>query len=320
MNRQEYQNAREQIEKFTASESLGFRWLIITYLTTLIGFYLSFRSDGYYFIGQIILTVAFVQHFVIVHECGHNTLLPDTKLNVFFGQLSSLFAILPFYSWQAIHRKHHLLAGWKNEDPTTKIQVDPRVHKLNAFQKFLNRWCWRLWIPLFSIMYRLGTYWNIKAVFQAIEDPLLRKKIVLNILILIVFYGALFFFFGKSILLTFGLGLYLSLAFMDIILLSQHNHIPMPVSHGKFKPHTNYEQVQYTRSLKCPHWLEAYVLFYFNRHELHHCFPSLPAYYFPQYDFKFPHSYDILPWAMKVKQMDALELLFKDSNQTGEEI
>lgn len=318
MDRQEYQNVRAQIEHFSPSWSSGLFWFTLTWSTTLIGLYLSMREQWVlYGIGQLFLVVSFIQHFVLMHECGHNTLTPNTKINVLIGHLSSIMAIIPFRSWQAIHRQHHLLAGWKNEDPTTKIQTDPRVFNLNWFQKALNRISWKLWIPFFSIMYRLGTYWNTKLIFWAIKEKINRIEIILNIIQLIAVYFLLFYFINIPFLKIVGPALYLSLAFMDIILLSQHNHIPMPQSQGKFKPHPFFEQIQYTRSLSCPHWLEAYVLFYFNRHEMHHCFPSLPAYEFKRYHFEFPQTYEIFSWIKKVKRMDALDFLFKDSNQTN---
>lgn len=318
MDKEEYLLALKEVKSLKPTWKGGLIFIILTYTTTISGIFFASQTNQIYWLGQLLLILAFTQHFILMHEAGHNTLTPNSKFNNLIGHISSVMAIIPFISWRAIHRQHHHLTGWKNEDPTTKIQVDPKVTNLNLFQKFINRWCWRLWIPFFSTMYRAGTYWNFKAINLAIINTQVKVKIILNIILLILFYFTIFKYFGfHHILSIFGISLYISLSLMEIILLSQHNHIPMSVSKGKFHPHTFYEQVAYTRSLSCPFWLESCVLFYFNRHEMHHCFPSLPSYYFKNYNFKFQNTWNIWSWTIKVKKMDAVDLIFKDSSQTG---
>ena len=56
-----------------------------------------------------------------------------------------------------VHGRHHKWTGWQDLDPTTESLV-PRP--LAAVRAALVNLCWRLWIPLFSTLYRFENYWS----------------------------------------------------------------------------------------------------------------------------------------------------------------
>jgi omega-6 fatty acid desaturase (delta-12 desaturase) len=57
--------------------------------------------------GQIILAVALVQWFAILHECGHETLFRSRSIHRAIGQVAGFFSIIPFYNWKRVHGRHH---------------------------------------------------------------------------------------------------------------------------------------------------------------------------------------------------------------------
>jgi fatty acid desaturase len=318
MDELEYKALIKDCAKLKPSWFQGMQLISIPFLLIAIALYLNTFSGLIWFLGQILIFAAFTQLFVVVHEAGHNSLLPNTKANIIIGNIASIFAVVPFFSWKLIHRQHHLLTGWRDRDPTTKIQVSDEVKNLSQLQIFINNLCWKLWIPLFSFYYRAGTYWNAKSVLWAIKSPADRVKIFTNIALLIGLYGFLFYFYGGFIVSNFLLGFYMSLAAMDVIMLSQHSHIPMPVSEGqKVKNFSNKDQVQYTRSLLMPKFMAKYLFLNFNYHELHHLLPTLPCYYLDKIDIKFSNTENFFNWMKRAKRIDAVTLVFKTRKETN---
>jgi fatty acid desaturase len=73
------------------------------------------------------------------------------------GQVAGFFSIIPFYNWKRVHGRHHKWTGWQDVDPTTATLV-PR--ELSRAERVLVNVCWRFWIPLFSVLYRINNFWN----------------------------------------------------------------------------------------------------------------------------------------------------------------
>ena len=68
-------------------------------------------------------------------------------------------------------------------------------------------------------------------------------------------------------------------ALQDLLILSQHTHIPMELAGDeRVKPFTPGEQEEFTRSLVFPSWFSRLVLLNFDAHGLHHMHPSIPGY------------------------------------------
>jgi len=64
-----------------------------------------------------------------------------------------------------------------------------------------------------------------------------------------------------ALLKCVGLGLLISLALQDLLILSQHTHIPMSLSQGEqVDPFSPAQQETFTRSLVFPSWISRLVL------------------------------------------------------------
>src|SRR5262245_16312593 len=91
--------------------------------------------------GQVLLALALIQWFALLHECGHETLFRTKWLHSALGVVAGFFSVIPFYNWKRIHGRHHKWTGWQDVDPTTASLV-PR--ELATFERVLVNVCWKL--------------------------------------------------------------------------------------------------------------------------------------------------------------------------------
>ena len=284
--------------------------------STVIGLALS--SSGLlpvWLAGQAVLAAAFVQWFVILHECGHETLFRGRRTNAAVGALAGLLCLIPFRIWRRVHGRHHKWTGWQDLDPTTESLV-PR--KRSRAERMLVNACWRLWIPIFSVAYRAQNFWNLRrlrSMFPRTQDwTEIRRDSIVSLAI----YGAIVAALGPAETLRLcGLALVLSLIAEDLLLLSQHTHMPQNVSHGAaVRPYPAVEQAPFTRSLKMPRVVAALIL-NFDAHELHHMFPFVPGYYLHRVPYEAPNSIGLWEWIVGAKRLKAEVLLFDNRLGTG---
>jgi omega-6 fatty acid desaturase (delta-12 desaturase) len=179
--------------------------------------------------------------------------------------------------------------------------------------------CWRLWIPLFSIMYRLNNYWNLPRLFRYFPTTSFKWRLGLNVLIYFLGYGILIWFIGiQRLVQVAGLGLLVSLMLQDLLILSQHTHIPMQISHGaEVTPFSPREQENFTRSLVFPTWFSLWFLLNLDAHELHHMHASVPGYYLHTLGTPTMNAIPWWHWIWQAKRVRADVLLFQNRNQTG---
>jgi len=265
--------------------------------------------------GQVVLGAAFVQWFVILHECGHETLFVGRRMNAVVGEIAGVMSQIPFRTWRRVHGRHHKWTGWQDLDPTTEALV-PRTR--GRAERMLVNACWRLWIPLFSIVYRLQNFWNLRrldSIFPRAHD---RAQIRASSIALLGVYTAIVIGLGPfGTLRLFGLGLVLSLVAQDLLLLSQHTHMPQGVSHGEtVRPYPSIEQAPFTRSLKMPRVL-ATLMLNFDAHELHHMYPFVPGYLLHRVPYDPPNAIGLWQWIAGAKRQKAEVLLFENRLGTG---
>lgn len=55
-----------------------------------------------------------VRIFMLQHDCGHNSLFRDRRLNNIVGSACSLVTLTPFAYWRRLHARHH--GSWNNLD------------------------------------------------------------------------------------------------------------------------------------------------------------------------------------------------------------
>ncbi len=302
------------------SNLLGMLHLGMLVAVTVMGIALSASSSILgWMVGQGLVAVALMQWFILLHEAGHMTLFRGRVLNVCAGHLASVFAFIPFASWRRIHGLHHVWTGWQDKDPTTASLTPRRRGRLTRAVVDI---AWRCWLPLFSVVYRLGNYWHLPRLWA--QFPLRRQRIgiVLNAGVLLVLYGVIGLYVGwASVVSLFGVAVLLGLALQDPIILSQHTHIPQPVSGGRrVAPLTAREQLPYTRSLRFPGWFARWVLLNFNAHELHHLHAGVPGYRLMLLDEEQPSEVHWWTWLKAAKRMRGSEFVFGNRTQTGFEL
>jgi acyl-lipid omega-6 desaturase (Delta-12 desaturase) len=283
------------------------------------GFWLSrSASVSIWFAGQVVLALAFVQWFAVLHECGHETMFRTKRLHALFGQVAGFFSIIPFYNWKRIHGRHHKWTGWQDVDPTTAALV-PR--ELGTLERVLVNVCWRLWIPLFSVLYRVNNFWNWPRLLDLFPKRDDRRRLAVSSLALLFVYVAIIVVIGPMTTLRLvGVALLLTLVAEDLLLLSQHTHIPQKLSHGEpVRPFPTIEQEVFTRSLVLPRWLSA-MLLHIDAHELHHMYPYVPGYRLGEVRYETENEIGLWAWIRGARALRGELFLFHNRLETGADI
>jgi acyl-lipid omega-6 desaturase (Delta-12 desaturase) len=267
-------------------------------------------------LGQGLLAIAFLLWFAVLHEAGHKTLFRTTWLNAVAGHLAGFLALIPLPCWKLVHARHHRWTGWQDLDPTTATLV-PRQR--SGLERVFVRACWWLWVPLVAVVYRLGNYWNLPRLLRVFPLPAHRRSLTRGIVLYLAAYALLVAAVGPWQLLAFtGLGLYLTLALQDLLILSQHTHIPMQLSEGRpVAPVPPAQQEIYTRSLLFPAWFAHWVLLNLDAHELHHMYPRVPGCHLHRIPYRTHLAVPWWRWVLAAKGIRGDVLLFQNANQTG---
>jgi omega-6 fatty acid desaturase (delta-12 desaturase) len=268
--------------------------------------------------GQLVLAFALVQWFVVLHECGHDTLFRTRRFHAIIGRIAGAFAAIPYACWTRIHGRHHRWTGWQDLDPTTATLV-PRARP--RLERVIVNICWKCSIPLFSVIYRLENYWHLPRLFRMFGSRVERIRMVRDSAILILLYVALTWWAGPvRMVIAFGPALLLSLMAEDVLLLSQHTHIPQHVSHGaSVRPFPAIEQEEFSRSLRLPSWLSA-MLLHFDAHELHHMYPFVPGYRLHGVAYTPHNEVGYWKWIKAAKRVPGEVFLFQNRTESGWEI
>jgi fatty acid desaturase len=298
------------------TDAAGLRIVALALAGTVLGVLLSFAGGWVLWLcGQALLAITLVQWFVILHECGHETLFRTRRWHAAAGRVAGALSLIPYHSWTRVHGRHHKWTGWQDLDPTTESLV-PRP--LGRAERALVKICWRLWIPLFSVLYRASNYWHVPRLLRMFPKASDRRTLVRDIGVLLALYGLAIALVGPSAMLRgCGLALLLSLALEDLLLLSQHTHVPQHVSHGAaVKPFPAIEQEPFTRSLRLPALASAFVL-HFDAHELHHMYPFVPGYYLRRIPYSPENEIGWWQWISRAKRIPGDVLLFQNRLETG---
>jgi fatty acid desaturase len=268
--------------------------------------------------GQVVLAITMVQWFALLHECGHETLLRTKSLHAPIGRVAAFFSFIPFYCWKRVHNRHHKWTGWQDVDPTTAALV-PRP--LSRGERTLLNICWRYWIPLFAVIYRINNFWHwtrLRSLFPERED---RRRLAISIITLLAAYLALTLIVGPRMLLRVT-ALASLLAFMieELVILSQHTHLPQNLSQGRqVPPFPALKQEIFTRSLVFPRWLSA-LLLHIDAHELHHMYPFVPGYRLRAICYDTRNQVDWLIWITRARALPGETLIFHNRLETGADI
>ncbi len=256
-----------------------------------------------------------VQWFVILHECGHDTLFRTRRYHLVAGRLAGFFSLIPYHAWTRVHGRHHKWTGWQDLDPTTAALV-PRP--LGRAERTIVNTCWRFWIPLFSVLYRVNNYWHLPRLVRLFAKSVDRRAIVLDVVALLGIYAAIVVLAGPTLVVRVtAVALLLSLGLEDLLLLSQHTHVPQNVSRGAaVRPFPAVEQEPFTRSLRLPPVVSRFIL-HFDAHELHHMYPFVPGYHLDRIRYTPGNEVGWWHWVRGAKQMRGDVLLFQNRLESG---
>jgi fatty acid desaturase len=279
------------------------------------GIWLSSRDAIWWWTaGQIVFSIALLQWFVLLHECGHQTLFRTRSLNRVAGSVAGFFALIPFEVWTHVHRQHHRWTGWQDLDPTTSTLV-PRPR--TALERGIVDLCWRLWIPLFSVVYRVGNFWNPWRLVR-VEESRRRTRLIASAVGSLAIYAAIGWWLGSSLVLRLtGLAVVASFVFEDMLLISQHTHVPMELSQGeRVVPHRALDQERYTRSLRLPSAASRFLV-HIDAHELHHMYPFVPGYRLREIPYRVQNEVGWWRWIRSARAVPGDVLLFHNRHDTG---
>jgi acyl-lipid omega-6 desaturase (Delta-12 desaturase) len=308
-----------ELQHLRASNAAGALALGVTFGATALGLALAIEPRVLLWIaGQLILGFALVHWFVVLHECGHDTLFRSKRANAVVGTIAGAFAAIPFASWRRVHRRHHRWTGWQDLDPTTETLV-PRERR--RFERRIVNVCWKCSIPLFAVIYRLENYWHLPRLFTLFRASRDRRRLVRDAAALALVYVAMVAIFGpRALIVTAGPAVLLSLVVEDVLLLSQHTHIPQHVSRGeRVRPFPAIEQEAFTRSLRLPSWLST-LLLHFDAHELHHMYPFVPGYRLGAVPYTPHNEVGCWRWIRAAKHVPGEVFLFQNRTTSGWDI
>jgi acyl-lipid omega-6 desaturase (Delta-12 desaturase) len=261
-----------------------------------------------------LFSIFLTQHFILLHEYGHLNFFENRRANMIMGHISGLLSGIPFYTWVHMHNLHHKWTGWRDLDPTTEPTVK---FKGGAFLRFFVNLSWWLFIPIFFLAYKIGNYWNLIKIKKYVPETIYRKARI-HVAVYFTIYTLLFVFLPEPLLLFVLPSFLLSLVWKELLIMTQHNHIEIPVSEGKeVKPIRYKEQVAFTRSIKMNSFIAKYFLFNFNLHEAHHAQPGTPAYFLQHILIENQRAPDFSEWLLKSKTMKGEDYIFKTSKETG---
>jgi acyl-lipid omega-6 desaturase (Delta-12 desaturase) len=245
---------------------------------------LVFSAEAFsllYWLGQVLLGLSMFRMFVIVHECGHNTLFRERTANTAVGSLASIFCLLPYVPWRNIHFQHHKWVGVVDKDPTQAHLLDLR--RMSALETTLFRIVWKLWIPIPFMQFVVRIFWLYPwHEFKVGRHDNARKGAWSVAICLVPHVLAIATLGPGQYLASFGPAIVLFYVMYEIVNLPQHSGLFPFTSSLHPGPIPVHEQDELTRTTYLPRWLAVPLVYNFNFHIEHHLFPSVPWYSLPK--------------------------------------
>ena len=171
-------------------------------------------------------------------------------------------------------------------------------------------------------MYRINNFWNLPRLRGIFTYRAQRRRLTYSIVGSLAIYALLVYCVGPLLLVRLiGLGLLFTLMMQDVLILSQHTHVPMQLSGGEeVQPFSPKEQEIFTRSLHFPTWFSRYVLLHVDAHELHHMYPRVPGYHLNKIPYRTHNEVAWWQWVRKARRLPAEVFLFQNRRQSGADV
>ncbi len=234
-----------------------YTFLIILFCVALqiaLAYFLQDKSWWLVF-GVAYLVGAFACHtlFVCIHECAHNLVFKNRKLNTIAGIIANLPMVLPSsVSFQKYHIKHHSFQGVEELDGDMPYHWEARLINNSAFGKAI----WLLFYPLFQMLRPA----RLK------EIQLLDAWTIVNMAVEVAFMVALTYFFGLKAFIFLLASFFFSVGLHPLGARWVQEH---------FLTHGEQETKSYYGPLNTVNLNVGY-------HNEHHDFPSVPWNKLPQ--------------------------------------
>jgi acyl-lipid omega-6 desaturase (Delta-12 desaturase) len=266
-------------------------------------------------LSEFALGLLIFQWFVLMHGCGHRALFASRRLNDFFGYVASTICLVPYPSWRYVHAQHHRWVGWMDKDPTTRSLARPPPP---AWLGRVVDFCWRYWIPVFSLIFGVTMFWNAGNVAAVAPAASQRRRTWFGILLIAVLYAALIALGGARFFGVWALAFVSYLSIADPILLSQHVHIPLLRADGAtVAPFAPAAQDVFSRTIVVRSWAARWVFLEFTSHGVHHAYPRLAHYDIGRVPFAPSHAIRLFAWLRLAKGVPAARLLYESTRETG---
>ena len=266
-------------------------------------------------LSELALGLLIFQWFVLMHGCGHRALFASRRLNDLFGYVASTICLVPYPSWRYVHAQHHRWVGWMDKDPTTRSLAGPRPPaRLAGVVNF----CWRYWIPVFSLIFGVTMFWNARNVGTVAPAAHQRRRTRFGILLIAVVYAGLIASGGAQFFAVWALAFASFLTIADPILLSQHVHIPLLRADGAtVAPFAPAAQDVFSRTIVVRPWAARWVFLQFTNHGVHHAYPRVAHYDIDRVPFAPDHAIPLFAWLRLAKGVPAARLLYESTRAPG---
>ena len=179
MDKATLQQMQQKARPFKATDARGYWELLSNLFITVAAIALSLSPSWIAWgVGQIFLLISFWRWFGILHSAVHSAVFKSPKLNFFIGHVASIFCFLPYESWKKSHLEHHRWTGWRERDPSLSLPSPDEIPP--GFKKILDV-CWKLYIPVFSVIFTLSKFFSGKKATVETSDLGLSNKLVLPV-------------------------------------------------------------------------------------------------------------------------------------------
>lgn len=221
-----------------------------------------------YVLSQLALAVVFLHGFLLLHDCGHNTLSQKSWVNSVIGHICSIFCCMPFYPWKLIHDEHHKWAGHIDKDPVFSLLKDAKIKR--KLPKIIH-FGWHSFLPI-NVFFLHLVYWSYPLKLLKLKQmtSLRLKLCTFSVSFLLLSYILIAWFLPVS-LLKIVPAIFIYGVLWETLSTPQHLGLEPTRHRPQLKDHA-----ATTRSTYFPHLLQKYLFLNFGYHVEHHFFPALP--------------------------------------------
>ena len=224
-----------------------------------------------------LITAFLCRSFVIVHDCGHQSLFQSRKVNSVIGNLFGIFSAIPYHMWQFIHDSHHANVGnldKRDLNPdlwtmTVKEYNEAGVIKKAVYRHIRSRASRLIFAPIIlPVLFRL-------------PNPKQNRQAMISVLGYDIFYLVALYFLMQimspvKLLVIYGLPLYLFWVVASYVLYAQHQ---FEDTYWEKQENWTYEEATLNGAtyLTSPRWF-AWMTGNVGYHNIHHLIAAIPNY------------------------------------------